>query len=599
MKAIIKSKSKFILATFMLSMLVNNTLAQTYNTIWIPDTISGTTFNLALKDTFAQFKSGNQTITGAINHTNFWGPTLIMQNGAAININVSNKLNDSTTIHWHGMHLPPIMDGGPHQIIPPGTVWSPYWTVKNQAATLWYHPHLHQMTQAHVTKGLGGFIIIRDVAERALALPRTYGIDDIPLALTSRRFLNPSNQMADNIIDNYGDYIMVNGVLSPQANLPKQVVRLRILNGEIQRGYNLGFSDNRTFYVIGNDDGLLNVPVAVTRLALHTGERVEILVDLSTSMIGSTIFLKSYNSTSEITSLTPGQNPFGWPGLEGPTGGSVPTGGNGPLNGGYLNNQDFNVLKINIITSTGSPITSIPTTLVNNTYWTDVQVTNSRTITITGGNGGTAFSLNNSFFNLAVTNQTVALNAIEKWTIVNNNIFGHAFHLHDVPFHILTRAGGNIGSSVRTYEQGWKDVVYIPISGTVTVIAKFEDYADATWPYMFHCHALTHEDEGMMGSFKVIGTMTLTGVNEKKTEETEFTLFPNPSNDKLFINFKDPTSKAYYIRILNASGKTIFMLPRPNLENGLDINTLSSGMYFIQLTDELTKILTTKKFIKE
>jgi hypothetical protein len=41
------------------------------------------------------------------------------------------------------------------------------------------------------------------------------------------------------------------------------------------------------------------------------------------------------------------------------------------------------------------------------------------------------------------------------------------------------------------------------------------------------------------------------------------------------------------------------MLPRPILENGLDISTLNSGMYFIQLTDDLTKIITTKKFIKE
>jgi len=599
MIATIKNKTLVILTILTLSLADNKLNAQTYNNIWIPDTISGTTFNLALKDTFAQFKSGNQTITGAINHTNFWGPTLIMQNGAAVQMNVTNTLNDSTTIHWHGMHLPPIMDGGPHQIIPPGTIWSPYWTVKNQAATLWYHPHLHEMTQAHVTSGLGGFIIIRDATERALALPRTYGIDDIPLALTSRRFLSSSNQMADNIIDNYGDYIMVNGVLSPQVSLPKQVVRLRILNGEIQRGYNLGFSDGRTFYVIGNDDGLLNAPVAVTRLALHTGERVEILVDLSSNVVGSSIFLKAYNSTTEITALTPGQNSFGWPGLEGPNGGSVPTGNNGPLNGGYLNNQDFNVLKINVTATTASPITAIPSALVNNTYWTAAQATNSRTLTVTGGNGGTTFSIDNSYFSLAVTNQTVALNAIEKWTIVNNNIFGHTFHLHDVPFHIISRSGGNIGSTVRSYEQGWKDMAYIPIGGSVTFVTKFEDYSDASWPYMYHCHALTHEDEGMMGSFKVIGTMTTTGVEEKNKEAKDFSLYPNPANDKLFVNFIDPTAKAYYIRIINAAGKTLFMLPRPILENGLDISTLNSGMYFIQLTDDLTKIITTKKFIKE
>ena len=580
---------KLLLALLVLTI---NQLSAQYNTLWIPDTISGTTFNLIVKDTFAQFKVGNQTITGAVNNSKFWGPTLIMNKGAAVNMKVTNKLNDSTTIHWHGMHLPPIMDGGPHQIIPPGTVWQPYWTVKNQAATLWYHPHLHEHTQAHVTKGIGGFIIVRDAAEAALPLPRKYGIDDIPLAITSRRFLT-GNQMAYNIIDNYGDYAMVNGTLNPQVNLPKQVVRLRILNGEIQRGYNLGFSDNRTFYVIGNDDGLLNAPVATNRLAIQTGERYEILVDLSTNTVGGTLDLVSYNSPTEIQALTPGQNTFGWPGLEGRP--SNPTGNNGPLNGGLLNAVDFNVLRINVIAATTNPITTIPTALINNTYWTDAQVTNSRTINVTGGQMGMPFSLNNEFFSLKKTNATVNLNAIEKWTIVNNNIFGHAFHLHDVPFKIISRTGGNL-SAMRPYEQGWKDVVWIPIGGTVTFIAKFDDFSDATWPYMYHCHALTHEDEGMMGSFVV---KSATPTNEVNTEGVNYSLSPNPATNRLYVKMADATASVYYIRIINSVGRTLYMLPKPELEKGIDISHFASGIYFMQLTDEKTKQVTTQKFIKQ
>jgi bilirubin oxidase len=53
--------------------------------------------------------------------------------------------------------------------------------------------------------------------------------------------------MAFQLIDNYGDYSMINGTLNPQATLPKQWVRFRILNAEVQRGLNIGFSDNRTF----------------------------------------------------------------------------------------------------------------------------------------------------------------------------------------------------------------------------------------------------------------------------------------------------------------------------------------------------------------
>ena len=214
-----------------------------YNTLWIPDTLSGTTFNLSLKDTFSQILPGNQTITAGINGS-FWGPTLFINKGDSVFMHVSNFLNDSTTIHWHGMHLPAEMDGGPHQIIPPGTVWQPYWKVSNNAATYWYHPHLHEMTMDQITKGLGGLIIVRDSIEALLPLPRTYGIDDIPLVLTDRD-INSSNQFD---VVPYGDSMIVNGTLRPQYTVPAQIVRFRILNAAVERSYNIGFSDNRNFY---------------------------------------------------------------------------------------------------------------------------------------------------------------------------------------------------------------------------------------------------------------------------------------------------------------------------------------------------------------
>lgn len=70
-------------------------------------------------------------------------------------------------------------------------------------------PHLHEMTQEHMTKGLGGFIIVRDAEEKALALPRTYGVDDIPIALTSRRYT--TNNAFVTAKSSYGDEMLVNG----------------------------------------------------------------------------------------------------------------------------------------------------------------------------------------------------------------------------------------------------------------------------------------------------------------------------------------------------------------------------------------------------
>jgi len=102
----------------------------------------------------------------------FWGPTLIMNKGDAVKLNVTNNLSEATTTHWHGFHIPAIMDGGPHQLIEAGTTWSPTFEIKNNAGTYWYHPHLHEKTKEHLTYGAGGLIIIKDPIESALALPQ-------------------------------------------------------------------------------------------------------------------------------------------------------------------------------------------------------------------------------------------------------------------------------------------------------------------------------------------------------------------------------------------------------------------------------------------
>ena len=545
-----------------------------YNTLWIPDTLSGTSFNLNIKDTFDQLMPGNQTITAGINNK-FWGPTLIFRQGDTVHMNVHSYLNDSTTLHWHGMHLPAVMDGGPHQIIPPGTIWQPYWKVTNNASTFWYHPHLHKMTLAQIGAGLGGFIIVRDTLEAKLALPRTYGIDDIPLVLTSRSFT--SQNAFDLTTSVYGNYALTNGTLHAKVNLPKQMVRLRILNAELERGYNLGFSDNRTFYVIGNDGGLLDSPVAETRVKLLVGERIEILVDLSNNNVGDSIDLEAYNSNL----------PFGFPGSEPNSSGTF---------GSLLNNVDFPVLHIKVTAATSNAITALPKSLVKNNYWTAADATVTKTVNVTDGTpgpGGKPFSFDNAPFVFNFMNKTVNLNDIEKWTITNNQVFGHAFHIHDVEFKIVSRSSGAVGN----YESGWKDVVYLPVGESVSFVAKFSDYSDTIHPFMYHCHFSAHEDGGMMGQFIVASPTT--GINQTLAPQAGFSLYPNPANNKLYLSFEDPDMKVYYISITNIVGRTIYMLPRPQLANGIDISSFAPGTYFLKLTDEKTLQSVTQKFIKE
>ena len=546
----------------------------------IPEALYGTTFNLNIHESIKQLIGGNQTITGAINNETFWGPTLFINKGDVVNMNVTNGLNEATTLHWHGMHLPAVMDGGPHQVIPAGTIWKPYWTVMNQAGTYWYHPHLHEMSKAQMTKGIGGFIIVKDPQETALNLPRTYGVDDFVVALTSRKYTT-ANQFVDGT-HVYGDYMLTNGTPNAQITLPKQIVRLRILNAEIERGYDLGFSDGRSFQIIANDGGLLNAPVTVSRVKLMVGERIEILVNLTSDVVGTSIDLNSYNS-GQLT---------GFPGGEAL--------GTSNAFGSLLNNITFPVLHINLGTTTSSPITTVPKTLANNVYWTASNATVTRTMGVTGGGPNPFYfaASNNATaipFDLNVINQNVVLNTTEQWTITNNQGFGHSFHLHDVEFKIVARNG--VASQVGIHESGWKDTFYLPRLESVTFVAKFDDFGDSdlNHPYMYHCHFAGHEDSGMMGQFIVAKTL---GVSDNEIS-TSFRLYPNPVNDRLFVNLKDANTEIYYLTIATITGRIVMMLPQPEWQNGIDISSLEAGVYTFQMMDKQTKSVTTRKFIKK
>ena len=460
------------------------------NPLNIPETLSGNQFDFILQNGNTQLFDGMATETMGANGDNL-APTLIFEQGEYVNINVTNNLEEETTIHWHGMHVAPENDGGPHSVIMPGDTWNPQFTIMDKASTMWYHPHLHGKTNEHVTKGITGLIIIKDDEEAALDLPRTYGVDDIPLILQTKQFDNDNQIVIGEHIDNVP---MANSTIDAFVELPAQVVRLRLLNGSSMRVFNLGFSNDATFYQIGSDGGLLSEPVSLTRLLLSPAERAEILINLS-GMEGQLFDLKSYGSS------LPG-SAYGIANLSSMMGGS-PTG----YNSNPLNGSDFTMLQITVgPQANNNPVLTIPNALVDVTPLNEADATVNRTLTIQApdmmNDGVTGpFEFSGQSFNMNVVNQTVQLGDTEIWEIFNMSMVAHPFHIHDVQFYILDRNGATPPEN----ERGRKDVVLVKQMETVRFIAKFEDFADEEVPYMYHCHMLQHEDDGLMGQFIVEG----------------------------------------------------------------------------------------------
>jgi len=542
------------------------------NLLFIPDTLSGLLIPLEINHNHMHFFPGTETETMGINGP-ILGPTVILNKGQQVTMQVTNVTMDSTTMHWHGLHVPPEDDGGPHTPITPFSVWSPSFEVMDKAGTYWYHPHLHHMTNMHVQKGVAGMIIVRDNEEANLDLPRTYGIDDIPLIIQTKGFDSNNQIVVETALDTT---LMVNATIDPYVQLPEQIVRLRLLNGSSERVYNLGLSNGNSFHLIATDGGLLNTPINLSRLKLAPGERAEILVNLQ-GLLNQTISLISYGSQ-----LSNGIYGAVQPGMG--AGQSIPNYTLNPLNG-----ANFEILQIQVIPATNNPVISIPTSLGQNTPWTENSANATKTLTFSPQVMGPSaivgpFLINNTTFDMDVINYQIPLNNIEVWTLQNNTPIAHPFHLHNVPFYILDINGVAPPPELA----GRKDVVLVPGGqGTVRFITKFENFANDSVPYMYH--VLTHEDGGMMGQFVVFDPLN----NIVELNDDLVTIFPNPSNELIQFTTEKKISQ---IKILSMDGQLLFQGINPIL-NKIDINHINNGMYTIEFILNNQKVIR-KNFVK-
>jgi len=415
------------------------------------------TFDLTVQSGQQQFIGQGTTATKGYNG-HFLGPTLRLNQHDLVDINVSNFLTEPTTTHWHGMRVPSNMDGSDHQEIAPNQTWKASFTVNQGAATNWYHPHAQHYTASQVYQGLAGFMIVDDVDSAALDLPKTYGVDDIPVVVQDRDMnadgtfiYNPSQMQKMQGLT--GNTLLVNGVIDSTLDLPAKEVRLRLLNGSNARVYNFAFSNGISFKQVAVDQSFLIAPVTLSSITLSPGERTEIVVDLS-SFTGSSLNLRDLSS-------------------------------------------GVSLFQLNVIANTLAN-TITPNTLITLPQLSSNQAVRTRPFVLSMSGG--SFYINGASMNMNVINEALTFNDIEIWDIQNTSNMTHNFHVHGAYFTIISRNGGMPSA----YEGGYKDTVYLPANARVKVLIQFKDYtASAANPFMFHCHILEHEDAGMMGQLTV------------------------------------------------------------------------------------------------
>lgn len=248
------------------------------------------------------------TINGSIP-----GPVLEFNEGDLAIINVTNKMDEETSVHWHGLILPNFYDGVPYLSTPPikpNTTFQ-YRIPVNQSGTYWYHSH----TMLQEQKGLYGAIVIQP-KEKTLKYDKELAVvlsdwtneqpvnvlrnlkrgnewyqikkgTAVPLSRAIRKgafgaqlkFWRDRMEGAD-IADIYYPAFLSNGMkIAEYPDLkPGEKVRLRFVNGSASSYYWVDFGAGNPMIVAS--DGVDVEPVHKSRFLFAIAETYDIIVTI-------------------------------------------------------------------------------------------------------------------------------------------------------------------------------------------------------------------------------------------------------------------------------------------------------------------------------
>ena len=450
----------------------------------------GKPIDLQIRNGNWSFRPGIKTPTLGFNQ-DYLGPTIRTRQNSELNLHYQNTSNEAVAVHGHGLHVPGDVDGGPQLEIAPGKSWQPSLAITQPAATCWYHSHTHGKTGEQVYRGLAGMIIIDDDNSDSLALPRRYGVDDLPIIIQDRT-IDDDGRLVYSLYDAgedgwFADTNFINGAIDPISSVPAGKVRLRLLNGANARFYIVRFTDNRIFHKIATDGGLLETPVPLTTMEMAPGERCEIIVDMADGQPASmlTLFEDEFEEDEEIVG-----NLLNWLSQSGR---SLP-----PPS-----------LTLVVDETLPAHTESLPERLNSIVRPKESEIAVTREFLLAmeeggrvggdnGGHGAMDMTINGAAMDMSVINERVKRGVWERWRI-RSNLGAHPFHVHGCSFLIEQMEG----APATPDQRGWKDMVVADDDAWSEILVRFDYPASEQYPYMYHCHILEHEDRGMMGQFTV------------------------------------------------------------------------------------------------
>ncbi|UEM19088.1 multicopper oxidase family protein [Skermanella mucosa] len=416
------------------------------------------------------------------------GPQIRVRQGDRLRIEVTNRLAEETTVHWHGLRVPNAMDGVPHLTQRP---IGPFETFTYEfdavdAGTFWYHPH--QRSHEQVGRGLHGALIVEEREPVPVNRDLCWVLGDWRLR-GDASISNDFGAMMDmSHGGRVGNTVTVNGrVLDEVPVRAGERVRLRLVNAANARIFGLRFQGHRPVVIAIDGHPVEPHEPEDGRILLAPAMRMDLVLDMAGAPGERAAVIDDFHPRLAYRLLDLGYGPDRLRDRPPETPIRLPA--------NPVAEPDLSAAVRHQVTLGGGMMGSMAGALV------DGRMTDMRTLLRQGmawaingvAAGGADRHGGEASGHVMDPIFTIQRGRTCVIAMANDTAWHHPMHLHGHTFRVLSRNGRP------TRFKEWQDTVLLAPRERVEIAFVADNPGD----WMFHCHILEHQAAGMMSTIRV------------------------------------------------------------------------------------------------
>ena len=414
------------------------------------------------------------------------GPEIRVRQGERLRVAVENRLDEETTVHWHGLRVPNAMDGVPHltqEPIAPGETFVYEFDVPD-AGTYWYHPHQRGFEQ--VGRGLYGPLIVDEHEPIAVDRDVTWVLDDWrlqPDAQISDSFGNPMDM---GMSGRLGNTVTINGRVPERFPVRSgERLRLRLINAANARIFALEFGGHRPIVIAYDGQPVEPHDPPGGRVVLGPAMRIDLILDMAGRPDERLSIIDSFYEGLEyrLIDLAYGASPLRDRTPETPV----------ALPANTMPEPDLAAAEHHEVSFGGGMMSGMADGMMGPGMMGGMM--GGGRMDMRGMAHDGIWTINGVSATGHVMDPVLTLRKGRSYVLAlrNDTAWHHPIHLHGHSFRVISR------NDQPTRHREWQDTVLVSPREKVEIAFV----ADNPGNWMFHCHVLEHQAGGMMAVVRV------------------------------------------------------------------------------------------------